>query len=271
MDNRTSWRSTLHTVIFGHTTPAGRAFDVVLIVAILASVIAVMLDSVASIQDRWGPWLYGIEWGFTILFTIEYVLRLLCSPRPIRYAFSFFGLIDLLSILPTYLSILLPSSRYLLIIRVLRVLRIYRVLKLVEYIGEANVLIGALRESRRKISIFILAVLALAVILGSAMYMVEGPEYGYTSIPRSVYWAIVTLTTVGYGDIAPHTPLGQMLASVVMMLGYAIIAVPTGIVTVELTRAHQLSGITVKCGTCGRVGHDPDARYCKYCGGALSP
>jgi len=265
-----TWRSRLYTVIFGHNTPAGRTFDIILIGAILVSVAAVMLDSVASIRDRWGPLLYAAEWAFTLLFTIEYLLRLACHPHPWRYAFSFFGIVDLLSILPTYLSIILPNSRYLLIIRVLRVLRVYRVLKLVQYIGEADRLIVALRESRRKISIFFLAVVALAVILGSAMYMVEGPANGYTSIPRSIYWAIVTLTTVGYGDVTPHTVMGQALASLVMMLGYAIIAVPTGIVTVELTKAHGLTSFGPTCGACHRAGHDPDAAYCKYCGESLA-
>lgn len=263
--NSSTWRSKLYTVIFGHDTSAGRAFDVVLIVAIVASVVAVMLDSVAPIRARWGSLLYAMEWGFTILFTIEYVLRLLCSPNPLRYAVSFFGIVDLLSIIPTYMSVIIPSSRYLLVIRILRVLRVYRVLKLVAYIGEADQLMSALRESRRKIGVFLLAVLTLAVILGSMMYMVEGPENGFSSIPRGVYWAIVTLTTVGYGDIAPHTNMGQALASIVMMLGYAIIAIPTGIVTVELTKAHQ-RGAKPACLQCGAAAHDADAVHCKKCG-----
>jgi voltage-gated potassium channel len=271
MNSRSSWRTSLYTIIFGHTTRAGRTFDLILIGAILISVAAVMLDSVTAIRDRWGPILYAAEWAFTILFTIEYLLRLACHPKPWRYAISFFGIVELLSILPTYLSIILPSSRYLLIIRILRVLRVYRILKLVQYMGEADRLIVALRESRRKISIFFLAVVSLAVILGSGMYMVEGPSNGFTSIPRSVYWAIVTLTTVGYGDVTPHTPWGQALASLVMILGYAIIAVPTSIVTVELTKAHGMSSQRPSCGSCNRAGHAPDARYCKHCGESLGP
>jgi voltage-gated potassium channel len=270
MTERASWRTSLYVVIFGHETPAGRAFDVALIVAILASVVAVMLDSVSSIQQRIGPLLYVAEWGFTILFTIEYLLRLACNPRPLRYATSFFGMIDLMAILPTYLGLFFPGSRYLVVIRILRVLRVFRILKLVEYIGEADHLMTALRSSRRKVTVFLLTVLTLVVILGSLMYLVEGPAHGVDSIPRGVYWAIVTLTTVGYGDISPATPLGQALASVVMIMGYAIIAVPTGIITVELGRVQQRQVVQRTCSQCGRERHDVDAQYCKVCGGALT-
>ncbi len=259
-----AWRTTLYVVIFGHETPAGKAFDLALIVSITLSVLAVMLDSVGPIRQAYGPALYRLEWFFTILFTVEYILRLACAPRPLRYARSFFGLVDLASILPTYLSLIMPGTQYFQVIRVLRVLRVYRVLKLVEYIGEADILMVAIRNSRRKLSIFIAAVLALAVIFGAAMYLVEGRTHGFTSIPQSIYWTIVTITTVGYGDISPATPFGQALASVIMLLGYAIVAVPTGIVTVELTRGRgQAPG---RCPGCGLASHDADAVFCKRCG-----
>ncbi len=262
-----AWRTRLYVIIFGHDTPAGKAFDVALIVSILLSVLAVMLDSVNSIRQAHGPFLYGLEWFFTILFTIEYTLRLVSAPRPLVYARSFFGLVDLASILPTYLSLIAPGTQYFQVIRVLRVLRVYRVLKLVEYIGEADVLMVAIRNSRRKLAIFIAAVLALAVIFGAAMYLLEGRTHGFTSIPQSIYWTIVTITTVGYGDISPATPLGQALASVIMMLGYAIVAVPTGIVTVELSRGRGQP--RPACGGCGLTSHDADAAFCKLCGTAI--
>ena len=270
MTQRAAWRNSLYLVIFGHETPAGRAFDVALIVAIMASVLAVMLDSVSPIQNSFGSLLYAAEWGFTALFTIEYLLRLACHPQPLRYARSFFGIIDLLAILPTYLGIFFPGSRYLVVIRILRVLRVFRILKLVQYIGEADHLITALRSSRRKVAVFLLGVLTLVVILGSLMYLVEGPAHGITSIPRGVYWAIVTLTTVGYGDISPQTALGQALASVVMIMGYAIIAVPTGIITVELGRVQQRQVVPRACPLCDWRQHDENARYCKLCGAALA-
>ena len=258
------WRKRLHEIIFGHESPTGKAFDLALIVAILLSVVAVLLDSVVSVRERFGTALYTIEWVFTILFTVEYMLRLICSPRPVRYARSFFGVVDLASILPTFLSLIMPGTQYFQIIRVLRVLRVFRVLKLAEYIGEADVLMVAIRNSRRKLAIFIATVLVLAVILGAAMYLVEGRTHGFTSIPQSVYWTIVTITTVGYGDIAPETPVGQSLASVIMLLGYAIVAVPTGIVTVELSRGKALTNR--RCPTCGYAEHDRDAQFCKLCG-----
>ena len=220
-----AWRRVLHEVIFEADTPTGKGFDIVLIFSILASVAAVMLDSIAPVQMQYGRLLYGIEWFFTLLFTIEYLLRLLCVGRPAKYAVSFYGMVDLLAIIPTYLSLVLPGSQYLLVIRILRILRIFRILKLVAYLGEARLLVKALRASGRKITVFLYTVLTLVVIFGSLMYVIEGGESGFTSIPRSIYWAIVTLTTVGYGDIAPQTGIGQTLASVVMILGYAIIAV----------------------------------------------
>nr|WP_226990820.1 ion transporter [Methanosarcina acetivorans] len=263
-----NWRNTLYTIIFEADTPAGKLFDEVLILTILLSVIVVMLDSVSGIAAVYGGLFYILEWIFTILFTVEYFLRLICVGRPLRYATSFFGIIDLLAILPTYLSLLLPGSRYLLVIRSLRLLRIFRVLKLVQYVGEADLLIKALQASRRKITLFLFAVLNLVVILGSLMYVIEGAESGFTSIPRSIYWAVITLTTVGYGDIVPVTNLGQALASVIMIIGYSIIAVPTGIVTSEITFASKnLNGRV--CQNCSFEGHDSDAKFCKRCGAEL--
>jgi voltage-gated potassium channel len=261
-------RHRLYTVVFESDTPAGRAFDVVLIATILLSVVAVTLDSVPSIAREYGRALMVAEWAFTALFTLEYALRLAVAPHPLRYAVSFFGVIDLLAILPTYISIVVPASRYLLVIRVLRVLRVFRVLKLTEYTGEAQVIMRALRASRRKITVFVVTVLTLVTVIGALMYLVEGPQRGLTSIPVSIYWAVVTLSTVGYGDIAPATPLGQALASLVMILGYGIIAVPTGIVTVELTNATRRQRAAV-CRVCGADDHGVDAAYCRICGSAL--
>jgi len=266
---RARWRTVLHEVIFEADTPAGKGFDVLLIVSILVSVAAVMLDSMGGVRLRYGRPLYVIEWFFTFLFTIEYILRLLCVGRPGRYAVSFYGVVDLLAIIPTYLSLVLPGSQYLLVIRILRILRIFRVLKLVPYLGEARLLMRALRASGRKIAVFLFTVLTLVVIFGSLMYVIESKTPGFTSIPRSIYWTIVTLTTVGYGDISPQTPLGQALASIIMILGYGIIAVPTGIVTVEMTGAFSHRVSTQACPECGAEGHDSDARHCKYCGAGL--
>ncbi|HKR12562.1 MAG TPA: ion transporter [Pyrinomonadaceae bacterium] len=266
----TGRRARLHEIIFEADTRAGRVFDIVLIWLILLSVATVMLESVGRVRARYGDLLYGLEWLFTFLFTVEYVLRLLSVRRPLRYATSFFGIVDLLAIIPTYLSIFVPGSQYLLVIRILRLLRVFRLLKLSEYVAEGDTLRLALRASRRKISVFISAVVLLVVIIGALMYVVEGEEHGFTSIPTSIYWAIVTLTTVGYGDLSPRTPLGQILASVVMIIGYGIIAVPTGIVTVELAQAARERRITRQsCPSCGAEGHDPDALWCKYCGAKL--
>lgn len=262
-------RSRIHEIIFEADTRAGKLFDIILIGSILLSVIAVMLDSMSAVQREYGKLLYGIEWFFTILFSIEYILRLLTVRQPIRYATSFFGIVDLLAILPTYLSLLIPGSQYLLVIRILRVLRIFRVLKLVQYVSEAKLLGQAMKASRRKILVFLFTVLTLVVIFGSLMYMIEGQENGFYNIPRSIYWAIVTLTTVGYGDISPQTPLGQALAAVIMILGYSIIAVPTGIFTAEFVQAKRNAISTQVCPSCAAEGHDPDATYCKYCGEKL--
>ena len=261
-----AWRVRLHEIIFEADTAAGRAFDVLLLWCIVLSVLAVMLGSVAAVNERYAWFLRAAEWAFTILFTVEYVMRLVCVGRPLRYASSFFGVVDLLAIVPTYLSLLLPGAQTLLVIRALRLLRVFRVLKLVRFVEEARVLGQALRASRHKITVFLGTVATLVLIVGTLMYLIEGEANGFDSIPRSIYWAIVTLTTVGYGDIAPTTVLGQMLASVVMILGYSIIAVPTGIVTVELSKATRGQVSTQACPQCSAEGHDADAKHCKYCG-----
>jgi voltage-gated potassium channel len=266
----TGRRARLHEIIFEANTRAGRLFDLGLIWLILLSVATVILESVRRVRMQYGDLLYALEWLFTLLFTAEYLLRLLSVRRPLRYATSFFGVVDLLAIIPTYLSIFVPGSQYLLVIRILRLLRVFRLLKLTEYVEEADTLRRALRASSRKISVFISAVLLLVVIIGALMYVIEGEAHGFTSIPVSIYWAIVTLTTVGYGDLSPRTPFGQMLASIVMIIGYGIIAVPTGIVSVELAHAvRQQKMSRQSCPSCGAEGHDPDAHCCKYCGAKL--
>jgi voltage-gated potassium channel len=267
--NRRSFRSRAREVIFGTDTPAGKAFDVALMILIIASVLAVVLESVSWIHDAYGPWLRAVEWAVTIAFTVEYLLRLYCVDKPWRYARSFFGVVDLLAILPTYLSVLIPGAQSLLVIRGLRLLRVFRVLKLAHFVGEASQLRVALQASLRKIIVFLGAVLTIVVIVGSMMYLVEGAEHGFVNIPVSIYWAIVTMTTVGYGDIAPQTALGKMLASVIMILGYGIIAVPTGIVSVELAGVSKKTATDRACPGCGAHGHDGDARYCKHCGTVL--
>jgi voltage-gated potassium channel len=259
-------RERLHEIIFEAETPAGKAFDVALLVAIVASVVTVILESVTSIRAQYGPILRGMEWTFTILFTVEYVLRLLTVGRPMKYATSFFGIVDLLAVVPTYLSIFFAGAQSLIVIRALRLLRIFRVLKLAQFVGEARMLRAALFASLRKIIVFLGTVVTIVLIVGSLMYLVEGEGSGFTSIPQGMYWAIVTLTTVGYGDIAPQTVTGKVLASVVMILGYGIIAVPTGIVTVELAQARRAPISTEACPDCGRGGHDADAEFCKHCG-----
>ncbi|HKL48551.1 MAG TPA: ion transporter [Desulfuromonadales bacterium] len=266
-----SLKQRLHEIIFEADTPAGKAFDLLLIISIMLSVTAVMLDSVGEYHEKYGTILYIIEWFFTILFTVEYALRLWIVERPMKYGTSFFGIVDLLAVVPTYLSLFLPTSQYLLVIRVLRMLRIFRVLKLVHYVGDAQLLMRAMRASRRKIGIFVYTVLTMVVIFGALMYFVEGPPNGFTSIPRSMYWAIVTLTTVGYGDISPQTPLGQFLSSMIMILGYGIIAVPTGIFTVEMSQASRRGVSTQACPACAKEGHDVDAVFCKFCGQELNP
>ena len=263
------FRAHLHEIIFEADTPMGRLFDVALIWFILVSVLAVMLDSVAGIRARHGTLLTTAEWVFTIIFTIEYLLRLSCIGRPWKYATSFFGVVDLLAIIPTYLSLLLPGSQYLLVIRILRVLRIFRVLKLVQFLNEMNTMTRALRASGRKIAVFLFTVTTLMVVFGAVMYLIEGAENGFDNIPRSIYWAVVTMTTVGYGDISPQTAVGQAVAALVMMLGFAIIAVPTGIVASEMSRAERRVVSTQACPRCAAEGHDADAVHCKKCGAKL--
>lgn len=272
--NGPTWRGELYDILFETDTLPARIFDVALIVTILASVLVVMLDSVESIVDRHRFALHFAEWVFTVLFTLEYAARLASVQSKRRYALSFFGIIDLLAIIPTYLSVLLPGTRFLVIIRVLRVLRVFRVLKLVRYLGEARTLGRALAASRFRIIVFLITVLTLTVILGSFMYLIEGADAGFTSIPVAVYWAVVTLTTVGFGDITPNTAAGQMLAALIMLLGYGLIAVPTGIVSVELAQAAHRGGgppgISDRvCSGCRSGGHDVDARFCKTCGGTV--
>lgn len=266
---RNALRSKLYEIIFEADTPFGKFFDVGLIATILLSVLVVMMESVTSIRKDHGEMLRALEWGFTITFSIEYLLRLYCVGKSLRYATSFYGIVDLLAIIPTYLSVFLPGTQYLLVIRTIRILRVFRVLKLVQYWTEARSLTRALHASRRKIFVFLYAVMILVIIIGSLMYLIEGEQSGFTSIPRSIYWAIVTLTTVGYGDIAPSTNLGQTLAAIVMIIGYGIIAVPTGIVTAELARGSRSALSAIACPECSAKNHDSDAIHCKYCGAKL--
>jgi len=263
------WRTKIYEVIFEADTPSGKLFDVLLIVAILLSVTVVFLESIEVLKNDYGQIFFALEWGFTILFTIEYFLRIISVNKPLRYIFSFYGIIDFLSIAPTYLSLIIVGSQYLLAIRILRLLRVFRVFKLTHLLTQSNILVGALKASRAKIAVFLFAVLTSVVVIGAIIYVVEGPENGFTSIPVSMYWAIVTLTTVGYGDISPQTPLGQFIASIVMILGYAIIAVPTGIVSVEIANAAKKQITTQVCPNCLSEGHDKDATHCKYCGSKL--
>ncbi|MEO1586973.1 MAG: ion transporter [Bacteroidota bacterium] len=265
-------RFKIHEIIFEADTPAGKGFDVALLVLIVLSVVVVMLESVESIAHAFGTFFLYLEWIVTVLFTLEYVLRIYAIKKPWNYIFSFYGIVDLLSILPTYLSLVVAGSHFLVTIRALRLLRIFRILKLGNYLRQSEILVLALRASRTKITVFLFAVLTIVIIVGSTMYLVEGGEGSkFSSIPRSIYWAIVTLTTVGYGDISPTTDFGQFLAAIVMILGYAIIAVPTGIVSVELakTEAKEVDINTICCPNCGKYGHTSDAVYCKHCGHEL--
>jgi len=266
------WQQALFVLIFKHDTPSGKLFDIALILAILASVLVLVLSTVDRYNRGYGQLFYYMEWAFTIGFTLEYALRLACVKNTRTYAKSFYGIVDLFAILPTYLQLMLQGASYLLVVRILRILRIFRVLKLTRYVGEANALVEALSASRRKIVVFVYAVFTLVIIFGSLMYLVEGAEHGFTSIPVSIYWSIVTLTTVGYGDIAPQTPLGQAIASIVMIMGYGIIAVPTGIFAAELGQVMvRRQRPAESCPRCGMVGHEADAHFCRHCGGELKP
>ncbi len=263
-------RQYLFRVIFGTDTPAGKRFDLILIYSIFISVGVVMLESIQHIATRyWGAILLA-EWFFTILFTIEYGLRIYCAPNRWRYITSFYGIIDLLAILPTYLGLFVGNMNYLIVIRLLRVLRIFRVLKLMRYLEEANILMRAIGASHRKILVFFATVLVLATVFGALMFVVEGPEHGFTSIPTSIYWTIVTITTVGYGDITPHTTLGKVIASFAMLTGYSIIAVPTGILTAELNQELMRDRRRLSCHGCHSVGHERDAKHCRFCGENLT-
>ena len=263
-------RDKLRIIIFEADTKAGRGFDVTLIGMILLSVLTVMLDSVPQINAKYGQQLYYAEWFFTVLFTVEYAVRLWCIEHSWGYAKSFYGVVDLLSVLPTYLSLWFPGAQFFLAVRILRVLRVFRVLRMVRYVGEAELIAQALAASRRKIIVFVASVLALMVIFGALMYVVEGgTNPAFASIPHSIYWAVTTMTTVGYGDITPTTPLGQSLASFIMIMGYGIIAVPTGIVTLELNEANRRQANTRTCSDCSAEGHSREASYCWRCGAPL--
>jgi voltage-gated potassium channel len=268
--SKPSLRHRIHEVIYEADTPAGKLFDVILLIAIVASVLLVMLESVDSIGKKYGNALNIAEWTITILFSVEYIFRLFSIRKPLKYVFSFYGIIDLLSTLPKYLSFFLVGSHNLAALRALRLLRVFRILKLARYMRESDRLIIALRASRAKIAVFLFFVLILCIILGTIMYLVEGSDNGFSSIPRSVYWAIVTLTTVGYGDIAPGTPLGQLISSVIMILGYAIIAIPTGIVGSEMVKAVKISTNTQACPNCLKDDHKDRAVFCYHCGEKLN-
>jgi voltage-gated potassium channel len=268
--NRTSWRSKLHNTIYESNTTAGKVFDIALLVLIVLSIIVVMLDSMKSFNRQYAHLFSVLEWAFTFLFTMEYILRLVSIKKPWLYVFSFLGIIDLLAIIPSYLSIFFAGAQSLLVLRALRLLRVFRIFKLTHFLTEADFLQAAIRASLKKISVFMLVVFTLVIILGSIMYLVEKGSNGFDSIPDSIYWAIVTITTVGYGDISPVTPTGKFIASLIMLLGYGIIAVPTGILTTEMTLAIRRRKYGQEtCPTCGREGHDSDAKFCKYCGGVL--
>lgn len=274
LQNTSNLRTRLHRIIFEADTSAGKAFDVMLLVFIMLSVIIVVLDSVPAIHNALSDLLYSLEWFFTIVFTVEYVLRIYTVNNPFKnYIFTFYGTIDFLAILPTFLSIFFVGTQYLMVIRIFRMIRVFRILKLGRFIGATELLKESLYASRHKIAVFLEIVLTIVFIMGSFMYLIEGPESGFTSIPRGIYWAIVTLTTVGYGDIAPVTVLGQFVASMVMILGYAIIAVPTGIISVEMQKveAERRNHLNTQvCTNCYLDKHEDDAKYCKRCGTSIT-
>jgi voltage-gated potassium channel len=263
------WQQNIHEVIFEADTPKGKVFDISLLVCIVLSVVVVLLESVQWVKQDYGYILNTLEWSFTILFTIEYLLRLICTGKPWKYVISFYGIVDLLAVLPTYIAIFWVGSQSLLVIRVLRLLRVFRIFKLVRFLGEAKQLSAALRSSVYKMAVFMITVIISVIIMGTIMYLIEGNENGFTSIPRSIYWAVVTITTVGYGDIIPVTSLGQFISSILMILGYGLIAVPTGIVSVELANVKKEDITTQACMECSLEGHAADAAHCKYCGAKL--
>lgn len=269
--SKPSWQERLHEIIYEADTKKGKIFDVVLLVAILASVMLVMLESIDSFDSKYHAALNIGEWIITILFTIEYTLRIVSIKKPFKYIFSFYGVIDFLSTIPMYLSLIFIGSQGLVALRALRLLRVFRILKLARYIGASNKLLFALRSSSAKIAVFLLFVLIICIILGTVMYMIEGAENGFTNIPKSIYWAIVTLTTVGFGDIAPQTPLGQLIASAIMILGYSIIAIPTGIVSAEMTKKDtNIDTNTQSCPMCLKEKHVEKAVFCYHCGSTLN-
>ncbi|MGK9064033.1 ion transporter [Stutzerimonas chloritidismutans] len=263
------WRERLYIIIFFTNTPAGRRFDTWLLVVIFASLVVVMFDSIALYSERYGLLLDGLEWLFTGIFLIEYLLRIYCHPEPRKYVFSFYGAIDLLSVVPAFIALLLPDAEYLLVVRAIRMLRVFRVLKLTQYLSQANFLLVALRGSKQKIIVFLLSVTTMVLVYGTLMYVIEGPANGFTSIPMSIYWAVVTITTVGFGDIVPLTPLGKAVATLVMITGYSIIAVPTGIFTAELATAMRADSLQHRCPTCEKLTHEPNAAFCSRCGSQL--
>ncbi|MBA61726.1 MAG: ion transporter [Planctomycetaceae bacterium] len=271
-NNAADWRFRWHEIIFEADTPKGKAFDVGLLIAIVISVIIVMLQSVSAIEERFGAILNITEWTITIGFSIEYALRIACVRQPFRYIFSFWGIVDLLSVLPTYMGLIIPGSQSFSVVRVLRLIRVFRIFKLNNYIQESRVLLEALKAARPKIIVFLLVVMSLILVMGTTVYVIENlfsEKTQFTSIPKSIYWAIVTITTVGYGDIAPQTIPGQTIAAIAMILGYAIIIVPSGIFSVEIIAASKAQTNTQVCLTCTKEGHDDDAMYCKYCGSKL--
>ncbi len=268
--NKPNWKSKLHEIIYEADTPAGKLFDVVLLIFIIASIVLVMLESVTSINNKYSNFFNQAEWVITILFTLEYFARIISIKKPSEYIFSFYGVIDFLSTIPKYLAVFFVGGHALVALRALRLLRVFRILKLARFIGESNQLVKALKASRAKIAVFLFAVLIISIILGTVMYLIEGGQgSGFTSIPRSVYWAIVTLTTVGYGDIAPVTPLGQLIAAMIMIMGYGIIAIPTGIVTAEYVNSDTVHTSTQSCQYCSAEGHNDDANFCYECGHKL--
>ena len=273
MDNEAlrsmGWRERLYVIIFFTNTSAVRRFDTWLLVIIFASLVVVLLDSVASYREHYGALMAGLEWGFTAIFAIEYLLRIYCHPEPRKYIFSFYGAIDLLSVLPAFIALVLPDSQYLIVVRAIRMLRVFRVLALTHYLSQATFLLVALRGSKQKIVVFLLSVTTMVLIFGTLMYVIEGPANGFTSIPMSIYWAVVTITTVGFGDIVPQTALGKAVAALTMITGYSIIAVPTGIFTAELATAMRTDSLQHRCPTCEKLSHEPNAAFCSRCGTQL--